>query len=173
GNGERTGNVDLVTLGMNLYTQGVDPEIDFSNMDRIQEVYEYATQMKVHERSPWAGELVFTAFSGSHQDAIKKGFEDMETRAREAAGTTEELDWGVPYLPVAPEDIGRSYEAAIRVNSQSGKGGVAYLLKTEHNLDVPRRAQAEVSAVVKHHTDTEDGEITSETHRHVFSDKYL
>jgi len=173
GNGERTGNVDLVTLGMNLYTQGVDPEIDFSNMDRIQEVYEYATQMKVHERSPWAGELVFTAFSGSHQDAIKKGFEDMETRAREAGVTTEELDWGVPYLPVDPEDIGRSYEAVIRVNSQSGKGGVAYMLKTDHNLDLPRRAQVEFSAVIKEYTDTHGGEISTDTLWEVFSNEYL
>lgn len=173
GNGERTGNVDLITLGMNLYTQGIDPEINFSNMDKIQEVYEYATQMKVHERSPWSGELVFTAFSGSHQDAIKKGFDDMEMRAAEANVSTEDLDWGVPYLPVDPEDIGRTYEAVIRVNSQSGKGGVAYMLKTEHNLDLPRRAQAEFSAVVKHHTDTQGGEITSETLWQVFSDEYL
>ena len=173
GNGERTGNVDLVTLGMNLYTQGVDPEIDFSNMDRIQEVYEYATQMKVHERSPWAGELVFTAFSGSHQDAIKKGFEDMDARAAEAGVTTEDLDWGVPYLPVDPEDIGRSYEAVIRVNSQSGKGGVAYMLKADHNLDLPRRAQVEFSAVIKEYTDTHGGEISSETLWNVFSNEYL
>ncbi|WP_310175776.1 2-isopropylmalate synthase [Enteractinococcus fodinae] len=173
GNGERTGNVDLVTLGMNLYTQGVDPEIDFSNMDRIQEVYEYATQMKVHERSPWAGELVFTAFSGSHQDAIKKGFEDMDARAADAGVTTEDLDWGVPYLPVDPEDIGRSYEAVIRVNSQSGKGGVAYMLKADHNLDLPRRAQVEFSAVIKEYTDTHGGEISSETLWDVFSNEYL
>ena len=173
GNGERTGNVDLITLGMNLYTQGVDPEIDFSNMDKIQEVYEYATQMKVAERSPWAGELVFTAFSGSHQDAIKKGFDDMDARAAEAGVTTEGLDWGVPYLPVDPEDIGRSYEAVIRVNSQSGKGGVAYMLKTDHNLDLPRRAQAEFSAVIKDYTDTHGGEITSKTLWEVFSNEYL
>src|SRR5690625_1780167 len=144
GNGERTGNVDLITLGMNLYTQGVDPEIDFSDMDTITEVYEYATQMRVHERSPWAGELVFTAFSGSHQDAINKGFNDMSARAADAGVTTEDLDWGVPYLPIDPEDIGRSYEAVIRVNSQSGKGGVAYMLKTDHKIDLPRRAQVEL-----------------------------
>ncbi|MGO1941508.1 MAG: 2-isopropylmalate synthase [Yaniella sp.] len=173
GNGERTGNVDLITLGMNLYTQGVDPEIDFSDMDKIQEVYEYATQMQVHERSPWAGELVFTAFSGSHQDAINKGFNDMSARAADAGVTTEELDWGVPYLPVDPEDIGRSYEAVIRVNSQSGKGGVAYMLKTDHKIDLPRRAQVEFSAVVKEHTDTHGGEITSDMLWHVFSDEYL
>lgn len=173
GNGERTGNVDLVTLGMNLYTQGVDPEIDFSNMDKIQEIYEYATQMNVHERSPWAGELVFTAFSGSHQDAINKGFDDMDARAAEAGVTTEDLDWGVPYLPVDPEDIGRTYEAVIRVNSQSGKGGVAYMLKTEHNLDLPRRAQAEFSAVVKEFTDKHGGEITSNTLWQIFSSEYL
>ncbi|MDN5730543.1 MAG: 2-isopropylmalate synthase [Yaniella sp.] len=173
GNGERTGNVDLITLGMNLYTQGVDPEIDFSDMDKIQEVYEYATQMQVHERSAWAGELVFTAFSGSHQDAINKGFNDMSARAADAGVTTEELDWGVPYLPVDPEDIGRSYEAVIRVNSQSGKGGVAYMLKTDHKIDLPRRAQVEFSAVVKEHTDTHGGEITSDMLWHVFSDEYL
>lgn len=173
GNGERTGNVDLITLGMNLYTQGVDPEIDFSDMDKIQEVYEYATQMQVHERSAWAGELVFTAFSGSHQDAINKGFNDMSARAADAGVTTEELDWGVPYLPVDPEDIGRSYEAVIRVNSQSGKGGVAYILKTDHKIDLPRRAQVEFSAVVKEHTDTHGGEITSDMLWHVFSDEYL
>lgn len=173
GNGERTGNVDLITLGMNLYTQGVDPEIDFSDMEKIQEVYEYATQMQVHERSPWAGELVFTAFSGSHQDAINKGFNDMSARAADAGVTTEELDWGVPYLPVDPEDIGRSYEAVIRVNSQSGKGGVAYMLKTDHKIDLPRRAQVEFSAVVKEHTDTHGGEITSDMLWHVFSDEYL
>lgn len=173
GNGERTGNVDLVTLGMNLYTQGVDPEIDFSNMDKVQEIYEYATQMNVHERSPWAGELVFTAFSGSHQDAINKGFDDMDARAAEAGVTTEDLDWGVPYLPVDPEDIGRTYEAVIRVNSQSGKGGVAYMLKTEHNLDLPRRAQAEFSAVVKEFTDKHGGEITSNTLWQIFSSEYL
>lgn len=173
GNGERTGNVDLITLGMNLYTQGVDPEIDFSNMDRIQEVYEYATQMKVHERSPWSGELVFTAFSGSHQDAIKKGFEDMDVRAADAGVTTEDLDWGVPYLPVDPEDIGRSYEAVIRVNSQSGKGGVAYMLKSDHNLDLPRRAQVEFSSVIKDYTDTQGGEISSATLWEVFAHEYL
>lgn len=173
GNGERTGNVDLITLGMNLYTQGIDPEIDFSDMDKIQEVYEYATQMQVHERSPWSGELVFTAFSGSHQDAINKGFNDMNDRAAEAGVTTEDLDWGVPYLPVDPEDIGRSYEAVIRVNSQSGKGGVAYMLKTDHKIDLPRRAQVEFSAVVKDYTDTHGGEITSETLWKVFSDEYL
>lgn len=173
GNGERTGNVDLITLGMNLYTQGVDPEIDFSDMDKIQEVYEYATQMQVHERSPWAGELVFTAFSGSHQDAINKGFNDMSARAADAGVTTEDLDWGVPYLPIDPEDIGRSYEAVIRVNSQSGKGGVAYMLKTDHKIDLPRRAQVEFSAVVKEYTDTHGGEITSDMLWQVFSDEYL
>lgn len=173
GNGERTGNVDLVTLGMNLHTQGIDPKIDFSNMDKIQEVYEYATQMKVHERSPWAGELVFTAFSGSHQDAIKKGFEDMESRAKEKGCTVEDLDWGVPYLPVDPEDIGRTYEAVIRVNSQSGKGGVAYMLKSDHNLDLPRRAQVEFSAVIKDYTDTHGGEISSGSLWNMFSNEYL
>lgn len=145
GNGERTGNVDLVTLGMNLYSQGVDPMIDFSDMDHIKRTVEYCNQLAVPERSPWGGDLVFTAFSGSHQDAIKKGFEAMEVDAKAAGTDVDGIPWAVPYLPIDPKDIGRSYEAVIRVNSQSGKGGVAYLLKSEHNLDLPRRAQIEFS----------------------------
>ena len=125
GNGERTGNVDLVTLGMNLYSQGVDPMIDFSDMDHVKRTVEYCSQLAVPERSPWGGDLVFTAFSGSHQDAIKKGFEAMEVDAKAAGTDVDGIPWAVPYLPIDPKDIGRSYEAVIRVNSQSGKGGVA------------------------------------------------
>ncbi|MBG6083362.1 2-isopropylmalate synthase [Zhihengliuella flava] len=173
GNGERTGNVDLVTLGMNLFTQGVDPEIDFSNMDEIRRTAEYCNQLNVPERSPWAGDLVFTAFSGSHQDAIKKGFEDMERRAEEAGQSVDDLVWGVPYLPVDPRDIGRSYEAVIRVNSQSGKGGVAYLLKHDYSLDLPRRAQIEFSGVIQRQTDGEGGEMSAAAIWDAFRDEYL
>ena len=173
GNGERTGNVDLVALGVNLLTQGIDPEIDFSDIDEVKRTVEYCNQMPVHERSPWAGDLVFTAFSGSHQDAIKKGFEAMD-RAAAAGGTTaDQLPWAVPYLPIDPKDLGRSYEAVIRVNSQSGKGGVAYLLKSDHALDLPRRLQIEFSGVVQAKTDADGGEITSDQLWHIFTDEYL
>ncbi|GAA4057712.1 2-isopropylmalate synthase [Agromyces indicus] len=173
GNGERTGNVDLVALGMNLFTQGIDPQIDFSDMDEIKRTAEYCNQLPVHERSPWAGDLVYTAFSGSHQDAIKKGFEAMEARAAERGGTVDDLAWAVPYLPVDPKDIGRNYEAVIRVNSQSGKGGVAYLLKSDHALDLPRRLQIEFSGVVQAKTDAEGGEVTSDEIWRIFNDEYL
>ncbi|CEA08171.1 2-isopropylmalate synthase [Arthrobacter saudimassiliensis] len=173
GNGERTGNVDLVTLGMNLFSQGIDPQIDFSNMDEIRRTVEYCNQLPVPERSPYGGDLVFTAFSGSHQDAIKKGFESMERDAAAQGTPVEEMQWGVPYLPIDPKDIGRSYEAVIRVNSQSGKGGVAYLLKSEHNLDLPRRAQIEFSGVIQRRTDTAGGEITGAELWKVFQDEYL
>ncbi|GAA1892280.1 2-isopropylmalate synthase [Paeniglutamicibacter psychrophenolicus] len=173
GNGERTGNVDLVTLGMNLFGQGIDPMIDFSDMDEIRRTVEYCNQLPVPERSPYGGDLVFTAFSGSHQDAIKKGFESMEADAKAAGKTIDEITWGVPYLPVDPKDIGRSYEAVIRVNSQSGKGGVAYLLKSEHSLDLPRRAQIEFSGVIQRKTDGEGGEISSAAIWNVFQDEYL
>ncbi len=173
GNGERTGNVDLVALGVNLLTQGVDPEIDFSDIDEIKRTVEYCNQMPVHERSPWAGDLVFTAFSGSHQDAIKKGFEAMDHAAAAGGTTVDQLPWAVPYLPIDPRDLGRSYEAVIRVNSQSGKGGVAYLLKSDHALDLPRRLQIEFSAVVQAKTDADGGEITSEQLWHIFTDEYL
>src|SRR6478736_6739322 len=137
GNGERTGNVDLVTLGLNLFSQGIDPMIDFSDIDEIRRTVEYCNQLPVPERHPYGGDLVFTAFSGSHQDAIKKGFEAMASEA-EAKGTSiDDLVWGVPYLPIDPHDLGRSYEAVVRVNSQSGKGGVAYIMKTEHQMDLP------------------------------------
>ncbi|GAA3690252.1 2-isopropylmalate synthase [Arthrobacter ginkgonis] len=173
GNGERTGNVDLVTLGMNLFGQGIDPMLDFSDMDEIRRTVEYCNQLPVPERSPYGGDLVFTAFSGSHQDAIKKGFEAMEKDAAAAGKTIDEIAWAVPYLPIDPKDIGRSYEAVIRVNSQSGKGGVAYLLKNEHQLDLPRRAQIEFSGVIQRHTDTAGGEITGAELWRVFQDEYL
>jgi 2-isopropylmalate synthase len=173
GNGERTGNVDLVALGINLFTQGIDPMLDFSDLDEIKRTAEYCNQLKVHERSPWAGDLVYTAFSGSHQDAIKKGFEAMDAAAAAAGVGVDELVWGVPYLPVDPKDLGRSYEAVIRVNSQSGKGGVAYLLKTDHALDLPRKLQIEFSHVVQAKTDAEGGEVTSEQIWEIFQDEYL
>lgn len=173
GNGERTGNVDLVTLGMNLFSQGVDPMIDFSDMDHIKRTVEYCNQLPVPERSPWGGDLVFTAFSGSHQDAIKKGFEAMEADAKAAGKTVDEIDWAVPYLPIDPKDIGRSYEAVIRVNSQSGKGGVAYLLKSEHNLDLPRRAQIEFSHAIQEMADAQGGEVSGADLWTAFQDEYL
>jgi 2-isopropylmalate synthase len=173
GHGERTGNVCLVTLGMNLFSQGIDPQIDFSDIDEIRRTVEYCTQLPVHPRHPYAGDLVYTAFSGSHQDAIKKGLEDLDRRAREAGVEVADIDWEAPYLPIDPKDVGRTYEAVIRVNSQSGKGGVAYLLKSEHNLDLPRRAQIEFSRVIQERTDTEGGEMTADQIWTVFSAEYL
>jgi 2-isopropylmalate synthase len=173
GNGERTGNVDLVALGINLFTQGIDPQIDFSDLDEVRRTAEYCNQLKVHERSPWAGDLVYTAFSGSHQDAIKKGFEAMAADAAAQGKDVDDLVWAVPYLPIDPKDLGRSYEAVIRVNSQSGKGGVAYLLKTDHALDLPRKLQIEFSGVVQAKTDAEGGEVTSDQIWTIFQDEYL
>ncbi|MFF2390017.1 2-isopropylmalate synthase [Agromyces sp. NPDC058104] len=173
GNGERTGNVDLVALGVNLFTQGIDPQIDFSDIDEVKRTVEYCNQLPVPERHPWAGDLVYTAFSGSHQDAIKKGFEAMAAEAERRGVSVDELEWAVPYLPVDPRDLGRSYEAVIRVNSQSGKGGVAYLLKTDHALDLPRRLQIEFSGVVQQKTDAEGGEVSSDEIWRVFTDEYL
>ncbi|MGB3731303.1 2-isopropylmalate synthase [Microbacterium sp.] len=173
GNGERTGNVDLVALGINLFTQGIDPQIDFSDIDHVKRTVEYCNQLPVPERQPWVGDLVFTAFSGSHQDAIKKGFESMAARAVEQGVTVDEIEWAVPYLPVDPKDLGRSYEAVIRVNSQSGKGGVAYLLKADHALDLPRKLQIEFSGVVQAKTDAEGGEVTSDQIWSIFNDEYL
>ncbi|MET1051473.1 MAG: 2-isopropylmalate synthase [Mycetocola sp.] len=173
GNGERTGNVDLVALGINLFTQGIDPQIDFSDVDEVKRTAEYCNQLPVHERSPWAGDLVFTAFSGSHQDAIKKGFEAMAADAAAQGKDVDELLWAVPYLPVDPKDLGRSYEAVIRVNSQSGKGGVAYLLKADHAIDLPRKLQIEFSGVVQAKTDEQGGEFTSEAIWSIFQDEYL
>ncbi|HZG06417.1 MAG TPA: 2-isopropylmalate synthase [Streptomyces sp.] len=173
GQGERTGNVDLVTLGMNLFSQGIDPQIDFSRIDEIRRTAEYCNQMEVHPRHPYAGDLVYTAFSGSHQDAIKKGFEAMEATAAEQGRTVDEIEWAVPYLPIDPKDVGRSYEAVIRVNSQSGKGGVAYVLKNEHKLDLPRRMQIEFSRIIQAKTDAEGGEVTPEQIWSAFRDEYL
>jgi 2-isopropylmalate synthase len=173
GNGERTGNVCLVTLGINLVTHGIDPHIDFSNIELVRRIVEYANQLRVPERHPYGGDLVFTAFSGSHQDAIKKGFDLMEMDADEAGKDVRNQSWAVPYLPIDPLDIGRSYEAVIRVNSQSGKGGVAYLLKSEHHLDLPRRLQVEFSKIVQIKTDTQGGEITAEGLWSIFEDEYL
>ena len=173
GNGERTGNVCLVTLGMNLVSHGIDPHIDFSNIDEVRRTVEYANQLKVAERHPYGGDLVFTAFSGSHQDAIKKGFDHLAADAKAAGVSVDQHTWAVPYLPIDPKDIGRSYEAVIRVNSQSGKGGVAYLMKTEHHLDLPRRLQIEFSRIVQEKTDTQGGEISAEQLWAVFEDEYL
>ena len=173
GNGERTGNVDLVTLGMNLFSQGVDPMIDFSDIDEIRRTVEYCNQLPVHERHPYGGDLVYTAFSGSHQDAIKKGFEALDRDAAAAGVSTSDYPWAVPYLPIDPKDVGRSYEAVIRVNSQSGKGGVAYLMKTEHALDLPRRLQIEFSQVVQRVTDSEGGEVAPDQLWSIFSTEYL
>ncbi len=173
GNGERTGNVDLVTLGLNLFSQGIDPQIDFSDIDHIKRTVEYCNQLPVPERSPYGGDLVYTAFSGSHQDAIKKGFEHLHKDAAAAGKDVDSFTWAVPYLPIDPKDVGRSYEAVIRVNSQSGKGGVAYLLKTDHNLDLPRKLQIEFSRVVQGHTDAAGGEVTSEALWQIFMDEYL
>jgi 2-isopropylmalate synthase len=173
GHGERTGNVCLVTLGMNLFSQGIDPQIDFSDIDEVRRTVEYCTNLPVHPRHPYAGDLVYTAFSGSHQDAIKKGLEDLDRIAREKGVSVGEIPWEAPYLPIDPKDVGRSYEAVIRVNSQSGKGGVAYLLKAEHNLDLPRRAQIEFSRVIQEHTDASGQEISSEDIWKIFTAEYL
>ena len=173
GNGERTGNVCLVTLGMNLVSHGIDPMIDFSNLDETRRTVEYANQLRVPERHPYGGDLVFTAFSGSHQDAIKKGFDHLAIDAAAAGKEVKDFTWAVPYLPIDPLDIGRTYEAVIRVNSQSGKGGVAYLMKNEHHLDLPRRLQIEFSKVVQQKTDSEGGEVTGDAMWQVFEDEYL
>jgi len=173
GNGERSGNVDLVTLGLNLYSQGIDPMINFSNIDEIRRTVEYCNGIGVHERHPYVGDLVYTSFSGSHQDAIKKGFDDLERKAAEAGKPASELPWHMPYLPIDPKDVGRSYEAVIRVNSQSGKGGVAYIMKADHHLDLPRRLQIEFSQVIQRHTDTEGGEVDAAQMWEIFSAEYL
>jgi len=173
GNGERTGNVCLVTLGMNLFSQGIDPMIDFSDIDEIRRTVEYCNQLPVHPRHPYAGELVYTAFSGSHQDAIKKGFEAYAADAAAAGVDVSEHAWAVPYLPIDPRDVGRTYEAVIRVNSQSGKGGVAYIMKAEHHLELPRRLQIEFSRVIQARTDAEGGEVTPAQMWEAFSAEYL
>jgi 2-isopropylmalate synthase len=173
GNGERTGNVCLVTLGLNLFSQGIDPMIDFSDIDEIRRTTEYVNQLPVHPRHPYAGELVYTAFSGSHQDAIKKGFDALEAEAKAAGIPFGETEWNVPYLAIDPHDVGRSYEAVIRVNSQSGKGGIAYVMKTGHSLDLPRRLQIEFSRVIQVRTDEEGGEVTPSDMWAAFSQEYL
>jgi 2-isopropylmalate synthase len=173
GNGERTGNVCLVTLGMNLFSQGIDPQIDFSDMDHIRRTVEHCNQMPVGERHPYGGDLVFTAFSGSHQDAIKKGLDSMQARADAEGAGVDDIVWAVPYLPIDPKDVGRSYEAIIRVNSQSGKGGISYLMKSERDLDLPRRLQIEFSQVVQRYTDANGTEVTADELWRVFTDEYL
>src|SRR2546423_3782573 len=173
GNGDGTGNVCLVTLGMNLFSQGIDPMIDFSDIDEIRRTVEYCNQLPVHPRHPYAGELVYTAFSGSHQDAIKKGFEAFEAGAAAAGADVAEFAWAVPYLPIDPRDVGRTYEAVIRVNSQSGKGGVAYIMKADHHLDLPRRTQIELSQAVQRIAETQGGEVTPPQIWEVFEREYL
>ena len=173
GNGERTGNVCLITLGMNLFSQGIDPMLDLSDLDGIRRTVEYANQLPVPERHPWGGDLVYTAFSGSHQDAIKKGLEALARDAETAGVALEAMTWDVPYLPIDPKDVGRTYEAVIRVNSQSGKGGVSYVMKNDHQFDLPRRLQIEFSHVVQARTDTEGGEVTSQEMLRIFADEYL
>ena len=173
GNGERTGNVCLVTLGLNLLTRGVDPQIDFSDIDEIRRTVEYCNQLPVGERHPYGGDLVYTAFSGSHQDAINKGLDAMKTEAAAADTHVDDLRWAVPYLPIDPKDVGRTYEAVIRVNSQSGKGGVAYIMKADHQLALPRRLQIEFSQAVQRVTDSEGGEISPKAMWDVFAEEYL
>ncbi len=173
GNGERSGNVDLITLGLNLYSQGIDPMIDFSDIDEIRRTAEYCNGIGVHERHPYAGDLVYTSFSGSHQDAIKKGFDDLDRQAAAAGRPVGELPWQMPYLPIDPKDVGRTYEAVIRVNSQSGKGGVAYIMKADHHLDLPRRLQIEFSQVIQRHTDSEGGEVDAGQMWQIFAAEYL
>ena len=173
GNGERTGNVDLVTLGLNMLTQGIDPQIDYSNVPEIRKTVEYCNQIKISERHPYAGNFVFTAFSGSHQDAIKKGLEAREVAADRVGADLDKFVWLVPYLPIDPKDIGRTYEAIIRVNSQSGKGGMAYLLKTNHNLDLPKRLQVELDNIVQNFADTTKKEVKDEDIWRLFKDEYL
>ncbi len=173
GQGERTGNVDLVTLGLNLFSQGVDPGVDLSNVDEIRKTVEFCTQMETSPRAPYVGDLVYTSFSGSHQDAIKKGFSARKKKVAEAGGDENAVVWELPYLPIDPHDVGRSYEAVVRVNSQSGKGGVAYLMSTAHNLELPRRLQIEFSRIVQRHTDSFGGEIDGDALWTIFADEYL
>ncbi|OBF89803.1 2-isopropylmalate synthase [Mycobacterium sp. 852002-51152_SCH6134967] len=173
GNGERTGNVCLVTLGLNMFSRGVDPQIDFSNIDEIRRTVEYCNQLPVHERHPYGGDLVYTAFSGSHQDAINKGLDQMKVDADAADKDVDDILWQVPYLPIDPKDVGRTYEAVIRVNSQSGKGGVAYIMKADHGLALPRRLQIEFSQAIQKITDGEGGEVSPKEMWDVFAEEYL
>ncbi len=176
GNGERTGNVCLVTLGLNQFSRGVDPQIDFSNIDEIRRTVEYCNQLPVPERHPYGGDLVYTAFSGSHQDAINKGLDAMKVAADEADSDVDDMLWQVPYLPIDPRDVGRTYEAVIRVNSQSGKGGVAYIMKADHGLALPRRLQIEFSRVIQtiaEGTAGEGGEVTPKEMWDAFNQEYI
>ncbi|PXX13283.1 2-isopropylmalate synthase [Mycolicibacterium moriokaense] len=173
GNGERTGNVCIVTLGLNLFSRGVDPQIDFSNIDEIRRTVEYCNQLPVPERHPYGGDLVYTAFSGSHQDAINKGLDAMKISADEQDADVDDILWQVPYLPIDPKDVGRTYEAVIRVNSQSGKGGVAYIMKADHGLALPRRLQIEFSQAIQKITDGEGGEVSPKEMWDVFAEEYL
>ncbi|AHD22445.1 MULTISPECIES: 2-isopropylmalate synthase [Rhodococcus] len=173
GNGERTGNVCLVTLGMNMFSRGVDPQIDFSNIDEIRRTVEYCNQLPVHERHPYGGDLVYTAFSGSHQDAINKGIDAMKVDAEAAGVDVDDHTWAVPYLPIDPKDVGRTYEAVIRVNSQSGKGGIAYIMKHDHGLNLPRRLQIEFSQAVQKVTDGDGGEVSPKEMWDIFHEEYL
>ncbi|MBS9374198.1 2-isopropylmalate synthase [Rhodococcus sp. B50] len=173
GNGERTGNVCLVTLGMNMFSRGIDPQIDFSNIDEIRRTVEYCNQLPVHERHPYGGDLVYTAFSGSHQDAINKGMDAMKVDAEAAGVDVDDHTWAVPYLPIDPKDVGRTYEAVIRVNSQSGKGGIAYIMKQDHGLNLPRRLQIEFSQAVQKVTDGEGGEVSPKEMWDIFHEEYL
>jgi 2-isopropylmalate synthase len=173
GNGERTGNVDIATLALNLHAQGIDPMIDFSDIDEIRRTVEYCNRIDVHPRHPYVGDLVHTAFSGTHQDAIKKGFAEHHARAVAAGRDESEIAWRVPYLPIDPADIGRSYDAVIRVNSQSGKGGIAYLLETEYGIDLPRRLQIDFSRHVQRHTDSTGDEVTVDDIWNIFTSVYL
>ncbi|WP_022868167.1 2-isopropylmalate synthase [Schaalia vaccimaxillae] len=173
GQGERTGNVDLLTLGLNLFSQGIDPGVDLSDVDEIRRTVEFCTQMDTPVRAPYVGDLVYTSFSGSHQDAIKKGFAARQKLVDAAGGNEDAVVWELPYLPIDPHDVGRSYEAVVRVNSQSGKGGVAYLMSAAHNLDLPRRLQVEFSRIVQRHTDTFGGEINAANLWTIFADEYL
>ena len=173
GNGERTGNVCLVTLGMNLFSRGVDPQITFSDIDEIRRTVEYCNQLNVPERHPYGGDLVYTAFSGSHQDAINKGLDQMKYDADDADQDMDDILWQVPYLPIDPKDVGRTYEAVIRVNSQSGKGGVAYIMKADHGMNLPRRLQIEFSKEIQKITDGEGGEVNPKEMWDVFAEEYL
>ena len=173
GNGERTGNVCLVTLGMNMFSRGVDPQISFSDIDEIRRTVEYCNQLNVPERHPYGGDLVYTAFSGSHQDAINKGLDQMKVDADNADSDVDDITWAVPYLPIDPKDVGRNYEAVIRVNSQSGKGGVAYIMKADHGMNLPRRLQIEFSREIQKITDGEGGEVNPKEMWDVFAENYL
>lgn len=173
GNGERTGNVDIATLALNLHAQGIDPMIDFSDIDEIRRTVEYCNRIETHPRHPYVGDLVHTAFSGTHQDAIKKGFAEHRARAAAERRAENEIDWRVPYLPIDPADLGRSYDAVIRVNSQSGKGGIAYLLESEYGIELPRRLQIDFARHVQQHTDASGGEATAAELWDIFQAAYL